>query len=252
MSETMTRPAHLLLLAGSGEGRALASALAKLPVRVTASLVQPDHWSGPLPVPTRAGGFGGAAGFAKFLDAEHITAVLDATHPFAARISARSYAMCRERGIPYLCLDRHEWTPGTADQWTFVDTAEEAANLTHPGNRVFVTTGRATLTAYSDLPDRHFFFRRLARSGPASEAPAITYVYGVGPFSVEDEVATFRALNIDLLICKNAGGSLSRTKLDAARELGLPVILLRRPQPTGAPCVHSVEGALAWVNATCL
>ena len=248
----MTRPAHLLLLAGSGEGRVLASALAKMPMRVTASLVQPDHWSGPLPVPTRAGGFGGAAGFAEFLDAEHITAVLDATHPFAARISERSYEMCRERGIPYLALDRDEWTPGAGDQWTCVDTADEAAELTHPGSRVFVTTGRETLAAFTDLPDCHFFFRRLAASGPASEAPGITYVYGVGPFSVEDEVATLRALNIDLLICKNAGGTLSRTKLDAARELGLPVILLRRPQPTGAPSVQSVEDALDWVNATCL
>lgn len=248
----MARASHLLLLAGSGEGRQIATALSTLPLRATASLVLADHWSGPLPLPTRNGGFGGDAGFANYLETEQITAVLDATHPFAARVSARSWAICREKGVPYLQLDRPPWLPTGDERWTEVDTAKQAAALTEPNTRVFVTTGRETLDAFVPYDDRQFFFRRLDQGGTTSDMKNITYVYGSGPFSVEEERQTFHDRAIDLLICKNAGGTVSHTKIEAAQELGIPVILLSRPQPSGAPVTQCIDDALQWITNTCL
>jgi len=248
----MTGGGHLLLLAGSGEARHVASRLARLPLRVTASVFETDHWSGPLPVPTRSGGFGGAHAFSTFLKNERITAVLDATHPFAARISARSWTLCRDMGLPYLQLLRRAWEPQAGDRWTRTDTAEAAARATPVGARVFVTTGRETLSAFTTLTDRQFFLRRLSDDPQPSHWPHIAFVPGRGPFSEDQERATFERLGIDCLICKNAGGLLSRTKLDAARNLGLPVILLNRPPQSGAPCVDTVDAALDWVQRRCL
>jgi precorrin-6A/cobalt-precorrin-6A reductase len=203
-------------------------------------------------VQTRSGGFGGDVGFQTYLKDHQITAVLDATHPFAARVSERTWRICREFGLPCVQLDRSAWQAGDEDNWTEVESAAEAAAATAPGRRYFVTTGRETLPAFWDATDRRFLFRHL-REGPSQDAPPhITFVRGNGPFSVEQERDLFQELRIDGLICKNAGGVLSRTKLDAARDLRLPVILLRRPQPTGAPLVHSVAEALDWVKSTCL
>ena len=248
----MTRAPHLLLLAGSGEAREIAKALSQMPVQVSASLFETDHWSGPLPVSTRSGGFGGDAGFRSYLQDQNITAVLDATHPFAARISDRTWRICHDLALPYAQLDRPDWRAGEGDDWTEVETAEDAAALTTPGRRYFVTTGRETLPAFREKTDRTFLFRQL-REGPSPEAPPhIAFVPGSGPFSAHQEQDLFEDLRIDGLICKNAGGTLSRTKLDAARALGLQVILLRRPPATGAPVVHSVAEALDWVRDTCL
>ncbi|WP_050931317.1 precorrin-6A/cobalt-precorrin-6A reductase [Aestuariivita boseongensis] len=247
----MTTVPHLLLLAGSGEARKLAQSLAGGPLRVTASLFVTDHWSGPLPVPTRHGGFGGEEGFRAFLKEHGITAVLDATHPFAARVSARSWRICNEMGLPYLQLDRPEWEPGPGDRWTEVATPEEAVALTKPGSRHFVTTGLESWAAFRGATDRRFFFRSLSGTTPPEDLPHICLVPGRGPFSVEHEYRLFEDLHLDGLICKNAGGSVSRTKLEAARALDMDVILLRRPEPSGAPLVRDVAGALEWVDRTC-
>ena len=247
----MSSSPHLLLLAGSGEARVIASALAQVPLRVTASVMEPDHWSGPLPVPMRSGGFGGDQGFETYLQDNVVTAVLDATHPFAARVSARSWDVCQKLGVPFAQVDRPPWSPGPADQWTEVKTEAEAIALVPSGARAFVTTGRQALPAARAATDRMFFFRLLRDAPDGAEADHISFVSGAGPFSVAHEEALFRDLRIDVLVCKNAGGSVSATKLEAARALNLPVILLRRPPPTGAPRLETVEAALEWVRATC-
>ncbi len=247
----MTHGPHLLILAGSAEAREVATAVSGLPVRATASLYDPDHWSGPLAVPMRSGGFGGEVGFRTYLSDHQITAVLDATHPFAARMSERTWRICWDLGVPYLHLERPEWQAWDSDSWTPVDTAEEAVAATTSEQRYFVTTGREMLPAFLDATDRTFLFRQL-RQGPAPTAPAhIHFVPGQGPFSVEQERNLFQKLTINGLICKNAGGVLSRTKLDAARVLGLPVIMINRPAPTDAPRVRTVAEALVWVEHTC-
>lgn len=247
----MTGTPHLLLLAGSGEAREIAAQLAQSSLRVTASIFAPDHWSGPLPLPMRSGGFGGDAAFRTYLTDHDITAVLDATHPFAARVSARTWRMCQDMDLPYAQLDRPAWTPGPEDRWTEVDSAADAVALTKPGSRHFVTTGLETWPAFRSATDRTFFFRSLSGTAPPEHLPHISMVPGQGPFSMDHEYQLFQDYHLDGLICKNAGGTLSRTKLDAARALGMEVILIRRPPPTGAPVVHDVTAALAWVDQTC-
>lgn len=247
----MSTPPHLLLLAGSGEGRAVAASLAQGSLRVTASLADAAHWSGPLPVVTRHGGFGGEAGFRAFLRQEGVTAVLDATHPFAAQISARSWAICHEMGVPYLQIDRPAWVAEPRDHWTEVPDEAAAAAQIRTGARVFATIGRPLIGPFTALQGIHVFVRRLTATPAPPDFKNVTYVPGSGPFSVSDELRTFRELGISVLVCKNSGGQPSRTKLAAARRLGLPVILLQRPPATGAPCVDHVADALAWVQRTC-
>ena len=150
------RDGHLLLLAGSGEARVLASEIGAAGTPgITASLLFPPRTGGGLGIPTRVGPFGGEDGFRAFLDEAKITAVLDAVHPFAARMSDRSARVCRELGLPYARVLRPPWRAEPADKWTEVSGAAEAGTLLRQGQRVFTTIGRA------DLPE-------LARSAQAT------------------------------------------------------------------------------------
>lgn len=240
---------RVLLLAGSGEARQLAGALAAMPgVAATASLAGATHMPARLPLPTRVGGFGGAGPFGAYLRAERIGAVIDATHPFAARISRRSAAVCAEAGVAYLQVLRPPWLPRPGDRWHLPRDAAEAVARIPAGATVFLATGRQTLDDFAGLraacvhvrqidpPDRPFPF---ARGG---------WVVGRPPFSVDDEIALFRRLGIDWLVVKNAGGRASASKLDAARALGLDVAMLRRPRQPAAPRVASVAAALDWLR----
>jgi precorrin-6A/cobalt-precorrin-6A reductase len=247
----MTTSHHLLLLAGSGDAREIAARLSDTGLRVTASQWMAEHWSGALPVPTRHGGFGGEAGFRSYLQRERISAVLDATHPYAARISARSFRVCDALGLPYLQLDRPAWRPGRGDRWTELATPDEAVRLIQPGARVFTSFGRQLESVFEAAPRAVIYLRRLRDDGATPRLKTVTYVTGNGPFSVDHEARLFRDLGITLLLVKNSGGDAARSKLDAARRLGLPVGLLRRPPPSGAPLVHDVQAALDWVAATC-
>lgn len=241
---------HLLLLAGAGEGRAIAHALsAQDSFRVTASMHHPPRSLGPLPVPTRYGGFCGAEGFCAFLKAEGIDAVLDATHPFAHRISARTVDICASRGLPYAQVLRPPWVAGPGDIWQEVADETTACALLRPGQNVFTTTGRATLDGFRGFRGDRLFVRQIIEGAAPSDMPFVSLVPGAGPFSVADEKATFSRLRIDRLVVKNSGGVPSRTKLDAARELRLPVILLKRPPQPEATRLASVDEALQWVAA---
>jgi precorrin-6A/cobalt-precorrin-6A reductase len=241
---------HLLLLAGSGEGRAIASALAgRNGRRVTASLLHAPRAFGPLAVPTRLGGFGGAEAFRAFLEDHRIDAVLDATHPFAHRISARTAQICTEAGLPFAQVLRPAWVAGPGDAWQEVPDEAAACALIAPGERVFTTTGRATLEGFRGFPGDRLFVRQMQDRAAPADMPFARIVPGAGPFSAEAEHRTFRRLGIDRLVVKNSGGAPSRTKLDAARDLGLPVILLARPPQAVARPLQSVEAALDWVAA---
>lgn len=240
---------HLLLLAGSGEAREIAAALSGAQDwSVTASLLFPERSTGPLPVPARLGRFGGEDGMARFLTSERVDAVLDATHPFASQITAQSARVCARLAIPFAQVLRPAWTPGPGDRWTEVANEAAVAAFLRPGQRVFTTTGRATLEHLVSRSSARFFVRQLEPRDATDGYRNVRYVTGQGPFSVQEELDTLRDLKIDVLVCKNSGGAPSHTKLDAARELGIPVILVARPPQPDVLRVETVAAALDWVR----
>jgi precorrin-6A/cobalt-precorrin-6A reductase len=245
----VTAARNVLVLGGTAEARRLATALHANPAfAVTSSL------AGRVAMPAlprgevRIGGFGGAAGLAAWLRGHRTDAVVDATHPFAARMTANAVAATTAAGVPLLVLRRPGWTAGPGDRWHRVPAAAAAAALLpRLGERVFLATGRGDLPAFAGL-DAWFLLR--AVDPPPPPLPARHHlVLARGPFTADAERALLREHRIDVLVTRDSGGELTAAKLVAARELGLPVVLLARPPAPDAPVVASVEEALAWLTA---
>jgi precorrin-6A/cobalt-precorrin-6A reductase len=239
---------RVLILGGTGEARALAAELAGRGVRVVSSLA--GRVGDPrLPVgEVRVGGFGGPDGLAAWLRAEEIDALVDATHPFAARMTASAAQAAESTGVPLLVLRRPGWREGPDDVWERVHSLEEAAARLAAPNRVFLTTGRRSLPVFADLPGVWF----LARCVDPPEPPPPRNVHVLldrGPYTVEGERALIREHRLDVLVTKDSGGSMTMAKLVAARELGLRVIMVDRPPPpAGVRCVTTVAAAAAWAT----
>lgn len=241
----------VLILGGTGEGRRLAVALAgryrvisSLAGRVRSPLLPPGE--------VRIGGFGGSSGLAAFLASSGADAVVDATHPFAAQMSFNAAAACTSAGVPLLILRRPGWAPVAGDRWIRVDSLADAARaLAGRGERVLLTTGRQELAAFADC-DAHWFLVRCV-DPPSGPAPARHEVLlDRGPFTVPGEVSLMRSHAIDVLVTKNSGGDLTAAKLEAARTLGLPVVIVSRPVlPPGVPTVATVRAVLTWLSANC-
>ncbi|MER5409840.1 cobalt-precorrin-6A reductase [Streptomyces sp. NPDC002769] len=238
---------HVLVLGGTTEARRLAAELAGRPgVRVTTSLAGRVSRPGALEGDVRVGGFGGADGLARWLREQRVDAVVDATHPFATRITENAARAAAATGVPAVVLRRPGWRPGPGDRWHFAASLAEAAALLPPlGRRVFLTTGRLGLAAFAHLDGLHF----LARSVEAPEPPLpqdIEVLLARGPFTVDDEWTLLRAHRIDVLVTKDSGGEATAAKLTAARALGLTVVVVRRPPlPDGVAAVPDVVSALA-------
>lgn len=240
----------LLLLAGSGEARALAGALAARGIPAVASLAGETRAPAEFALPLRVGGFGGAEGLRRYLEAKRITAVIDATHPFAAQMTATAARVCAELALPQLVLRRPGWQARPDDRWQWVDRLEEVPALIPPGATVFLGTGRKSLAALSGLAGRRVLARVIDPPEGPFPFPGGRFVQGRPPFSVEEEMAFFRAEGVDWLVVKNAGGSASFSKLEAARRLALPVAIQSRPPlPAGVRRARTVEEALAWAEA---
>ncbi|WP_354643348.1 cobalt-precorrin-6A reductase [Kitasatospora camelliae] len=241
---------HVLILGGTTEGRRLAAELAGDPaLRVTSSLAgrvaEPRLPAGEV----RIGGFGGPAGLAAWLRAQHVDALIDATHPFAGTISRNAAEAAAEVHVPLLGLRRPSWVPVDGDDWHPVDSLDAAAAaLPALGERVFLTTGRQGLAAFAHL-DLWFLARSV--DAPEPPLPARTEVLlDRGPFDLDGERAVLREHRIDVLVTKDSGGAATAPKLEAARELGLPVVVVRRPQPpAGVPTAPDVAAAVAWLDA---
>lgn len=241
---------RVLLLAGTLEARHLALALGAVRgLTVMASLAGPARAPNALGVATRIGGFGGEDGFRDFLDRERIGAVLDATHPFAARISARSARICGDLRVPYGLLLRPAWRPQPGDRWHFAQNEADAARQVPEGATAFLATGRMGLDAFGTMPGRRVYVRQLDRR-PDTPVPFEDgdWVVGRPPFPVEAEAALFRRLGVEWLVVRNAGGSSSRTKLDAARKLAIDVAMIRRPPQPESIRFDTVSAAILWVR----
>ena len=239
----------LLLLAGTGEAKEIARGLAAAGIDAVASLAGATRLPKPLALPTRSGGFGGADGFETYLAENNITAVLDATHPFAARITDRTAAICAAKGIPYLHFLRSAWVAEPGDTWTDIDREDQAADHIKPGQTAFLGTGRQTLDRFANLQDVRVICRQIDPPDGPFPFPGGQFLVGRPPFPVEDEIKLFQELGVDWLVVKNAGGDRSKTKLTAARHLNIPVLMIRRPAMPDALRVRTVEQAIAWAKA---
>ncbi|MPY54759.1 cobalt-precorrin-6A reductase [Streptomyces acidicola] len=241
---------HVLVLGGTTEARELAASLAtRLGVRVTTSLAgrvsRPAAQAGDV----RIGGFGGAEGLAAWLREHEADAVVDATHPFATAITANAARAAAATGVPAVVLRRPGWRPGPGDRWHSADSLPEAATLLPSlGRRVFLTTGRLGLAAFADLAQTYF----LVRSVEAPELPLPRHtevLLARGPFTVDGESALLSEHRIDVLVTKDSGGEATAAKLVAARDLGLPVVVVRRPPlPPGVTAVPGIPQALSWLG----
>lgn len=239
----------LLLLAGSGEAREIAQRLKTQGCDAIASVAMPARTPQPEALPTRIGGFGGKAGFIRYLSEHNITAILDATHPFAHRISARTHAIARERGLPYAQFLRPPWVPVEGDQWIMLEEEAEAADHIPSGATVFLATGRQTLERFANLSACRLICRQIDPPEEPFPFENGEFLVGQPPFSVENEIALFQRLNVDWLVVKNAGGAASRTKLDAARHLGLPIAMIKRPPLLDATRFEDISDAVDWALA---
>jgi precorrin-6A/cobalt-precorrin-6A reductase len=238
---------RLLLLAGSGEARVLAGRLVGVPdLSFISSFVTPPRK--PQLGDVRVGGFGGADGFLSYLMDHNVNAVLDGTHPFATRISSRTAQLCAQIEMPHLRLLRPGWLPKAGDRWTMVADARAAAAHIRPGQVVFVASGRDTLAPLAGT-GAHIIARQIDPPGHPFPFPGGAFMQATPPFSVEDEVALFTRLGVEILMVKNAGGTASRSKLDAARQLGIQVLMLQRPPVPDCEIVKSVEEAESWAKS---
>ncbi|MFR0355847.1 cobalt-precorrin-6A reductase [Streptomyces sediminimaris] len=237
---------HILILGGTTEARELAAALAARPgVRVTTSLAGRVTRPGAPVGDVRVGGFGGAAGLADWLREQHVDALVDATHPFAEKITANAAQAAAASGVPVVVLRRPGWRPGPGDRWHMVPSLTAAAELLPRfGSRAFLTTGRLGLAAFAHLTDLHFVVRSVEPPGPPMP-PHTEVLLARGPFTVADETSLLREHLVDVLVTKDSGGAATAAKLTAARRLGLPVVVVRRPPlPQGVRAVPDVAGAL--------
>ncbi|WP_173317880.1 cobalt-precorrin-6A reductase [Streptomyces fulvorobeus] len=245
---------HVLVLGGTTEARRLAGALVDtLPAgaRVTSSLAGRVARPALPPGEVRIGGFGGAGGLADWLRAHRVDALIDATHPFAGTISFHAAEAAATAHVPLLALRRPGWVPVAGDRWHPAGSLTAAAELLPAlGRRVFLTTGRMGLAAFAGLDELWF----LTRSVDAPEAPCparMEVLLDRGPFTLEGERALIARHRIDVLVTKDSGGDATAPKLTAAREAGIPVVVVGRPPiPGGVPVAGTPEQAVAWLRET--
>ncbi len=241
----------VLILGGTTEARALAEAAdARWGERVDllTSLAGRTRQPAALPGRVRTGGFGGAAGLARFLESEGIAWLVDATHPFARTMPANAAAAAARAGVPRLRLERPPWRPGPGDRWIPVaDMAEAARRLPGLAGRALVTVGAQEAAAFADLDGVEVTVRLIERAGLPAERPGFRVISDRGPFTEAGERALLAETGAEALVTKNSGGAATAAKLAAARAADLPVLMVERPPPVVGPRVETAAAGLAWL-----
>ncbi|PSL08522.1 precorrin-6A/cobalt-precorrin-6A reductase [Haloactinopolyspora alba] len=237
----------VLVLGGTGEARALAAELERHERRVVTSLAgrvrEPRLPAGEV----RVGGFGGPEGLAAWLRSMRALGVVDATHPFAARIGTSAVFGAEAAGVPLVRLQRPGWWPGPGDDWHWAESVEHAARLVPDlGSRVFLTSGRQGLAAFAEI-ERAWFLIRCVDPPEPPLPPRAEVVLDRGPYTVDGELEVLRRHHVDVLVTKDSGGTMTTAKLAAARQLELPVLMIRRPARPPARTVETVDGAVRHV-----
>jgi precorrin-6A/cobalt-precorrin-6A reductase len=240
----------LLILGGSGEAADLARALdGDERYDVTLSLAGRTSEPAALPGRLLTGGFGGAEGLARVLGKERFDILIDATHPFAVQMKTNAIKAARASGVEFLAIRRPPWVPREGDRWIMVESLEAAAAAIGEAPRsVFLTTGRMELAPFRAAPQHLYIVRSVEAPAPEDLPPRCEIVTARGPFNIADERALLEAHRIEVIVTKNSGGAGAAAKLDAARVLSLPVIMVERPDLPEAPSVETVADALLWLE----
>lgn len=235
----------MLLLAGTAEARTLSRLISER-TRLITSLAgatdDPKPYGGDL----RVGGFGGVDGLAGFLRDRGVDLILDATHPFATQMSSNARRAADICGCDYLHLLRPEWPVAT--NWTMVPDLAAASRALPSGATVFLATGRGSIRFFTHRHDVSLVVRVIDDRPGAFPGDNGRFLVSQPPFTVAEEVQTLRENRIDVLVSRNSGGTGGTEKLIAARDLGIPVIMARRPDYGPSDRVETVEAAMTWLK----
>jgi precorrin-6A/cobalt-precorrin-6A reductase len=240
---------RLLILGGTTEASALARHIAG-PTDFDPILSLAGRTQNPVtpPIPFRTGGFGGVAGLEAYLTEAKIDAVIDATHPFAAQMSAHAVEACKDLSLPIAIFTRAAWRAVPGDRWVqATDMTTAVAALGDIPRRVFLTVGGLQLAAFAAAPRHHYLVRTI---DPPDLAALRNHrlILARGPFAVEDEIALMRDAGIDVLVTKNSGGKATAAKLAAARALGIEVIMVERPKSEDVPAFEKLDAVMGWIE----
>ncbi|MGX9147449.1 cobalt-precorrin-6A reductase [Mesorhizobium sp. 128a] len=241
---------RILILGGTSEARQLAGKLAaRSDLSITLSLAGRTESPMAQGVPVRSGGFGGSDGLAAYLRQAGTDLLIDATHPYAAQISANAAQAARIAGVPILALRRPGWEPVASDRWTPVDMVGDAVKaLGRAPRRVFLALGRQEVGAFEAAPQHHYLIRSVDPVEPKLAVPDATYLLARGPFREADECELLESHRIDVVVSKNSGGEATYGKIAAARALGIEVVMIRRPVLPGVPYAETVDELTALVD----
>ena len=241
---------RVLVLGGTTEASALAMLLAD-DARFNATLSLAGRTLNPKPQPLgmRVGGFGGIEGLVRWLRDEKVAAVIDATHPFAIQMSANAVAACARAGVPLGSIVRPPWRQHEDDSWRIVPSAEAAsAALGKTPLRVFLSLGRQDLHAFASAPQHRYIARTIEAPDQAALPPNIRILQVRGPFDRDSEAKLLSDEEIDIIVSKNSGGAATYAKIEAARELELPVVMIARPDKPPGHVLANAEEAVAWLH----
>jgi precorrin-6A/cobalt-precorrin-6A reductase len=238
-----------LILGGTADANQLAEAIAQAGLEAIYSYGGRTRAPAGQKLPTRIGGFGGGGGLADYLRRQAITHVIDATHPFAAEMSRNAVTACADTGTPLIALERAPWVKGAGDNWIEVaDIMSAVEALPENPSRVFLAIGRQHIAPFGARPQHTYTLRFVDPPEGALPLPDADVIVSRGPFTLDGELETMHARAIEWVVARNSGGEGARAKIDAARVLGLPVIMLARPQLPDRPRVESVAEVMQWLG----
>ena len=247
----MRAPMNVLILGGTTEASDIARGLTDDPaMRAVLSLAGRTRAPSLPAVATRRGGFGGVDGLARYLRDYEVDALVDATHPFAAQMSRHALEAAALAGVRRLAVIRPAWQSQPGDDWTAVLTMPDAVQALGPlPRRVFLAVGRQELAPFTAAPWHSYLIRSIEPPDPGDLPPCARCIAARGPFEPEAERRLLRDEGIEVLVAKNAGGTAAVAKLTAARDLGLPIVMVARPSAVPGQSVADAAGALAWLRA---
>jgi precorrin-6A/cobalt-precorrin-6A reductase len=242
-----------LILGGTADASLLAAEIARAGIKAVYSYGGRTRAPADQPLPTRIGGFGGVSGLADYIRRESITHVIDATHPFAAEMSRNAVEACAETGTPLIALERAPWTKAAGDNWIEIpDVTAALATLPETPAKVFLAIGRQHIAPFASQP-QHIYTLRFVDPPKAPLPFAADVIVSRGPFTLDGELEMMCTRGIAWIIARNSGGNGARAKIDAARMLGLPVIMISRPRLPERQRVESVAEIMQWLgHRTCL